>query len=232
MGNIDYPRVWNVGVIGMFSIHGGSLTWDPSLFAASVDGFGGFLFMLNRKGRSGGFFGGRMLLSSDPSSQADFFLAISSQHLEREVRNSARLLSGMFLFITWLTALGQLSSQSPFKCHLAHIQILPVQAGRSCGRIVTKLSFHNSPVVSLNSTGCVEFLTRFPFPSSLFCFFRAFPSLLPSLFLSLACLLSVDADDVAAKPLILANDSGRFMWKVSLRTVSIRFLNWRILLLI
>jgi hypothetical protein len=73
----------------MFSICGRSLTWDPLSFAASVDGFGGFLFMLNRKGRSGGFFGGQTLLSSDPSSQADFFLAISLRHLERKVRNSA-----------------------------------------------------------------------------------------------------------------------------------------------
>ncbi len=93
----------------MLSIRGGSLTWDPSLCAASVDGFGGFLFMSKRKGRSGGFFGGRMPLSSDLSSQDDFFLAISSRHLERKVRDSACLLSGMLLFVTWLTALAQLS---------------------------------------------------------------------------------------------------------------------------
>ncbi len=62
-----------------------------------------------------------------------------------------------------------------------------------------------------------------------FCFFRPFPSLLPPLFLPLACLFSVDADNVAAGPLTLANDGGRFMWKVPLRTVSIRSLNWRIL---
>jgi hypothetical protein len=91
------------------SIRGGSSTWDPPLFAASVDGFGGFLFMLKRKGRSGGFFGGWTLLSSNPSSQADFFLAISLWHLERKVRNSARLLSGTLLFVTWLTTLAQLS---------------------------------------------------------------------------------------------------------------------------
>ena len=97
-----------LGVVGMFSICGESLTWDPLLFAASVDGFGGFLFMSKRKGRSGGF-GGWRPLSSDPSSQADFFLAISLQHLERKVRNSDCLLSGMLLFITWLTALAQLS---------------------------------------------------------------------------------------------------------------------------
>ncbi len=93
----------------MLSIRGGSLTWDPSLFAASVDGFGGFLFMSKRKGRSGGFFSGRTPLSSNPSSQDDFFLAISLRHLERKVRNSARFLSGMLLFVTWLTALAQLS---------------------------------------------------------------------------------------------------------------------------
>jgi hypothetical protein len=93
----------------MFSIHGRSSTWDPLLFAASVDGFGGFLFMSKREGRSGGFFGGQMPLSSDPSSQADFFLAISLRHLERKVRNSAHLLSRMLLFATWLTALAQLS---------------------------------------------------------------------------------------------------------------------------
>ncbi len=92
----------------MVSIHDGSSTWDPLLLAASVGGFGGFLFMLKRKGRSGGFFGGRTPLSSDPSSQADFFLAISSRHLERKVRTSASLLSGMLLFVTWLTALEQL----------------------------------------------------------------------------------------------------------------------------
>ncbi len=96
-----------LGVVGMFSIRGESLTWNPLLFAASVGGFGGFLFMSKMKGRSGGFFGGRMLLSSNPSSQADFFLAISLRHLERKVRNSACLLSGMLSFITWLTALAQ-----------------------------------------------------------------------------------------------------------------------------
>jgi hypothetical protein len=64
--------------------------------------------MSKRKGRSGGFFGGRMPLSSNPSSQDDFFLAISLRHLERKVRNSAHLLSGMLLFVTWLTALAQL----------------------------------------------------------------------------------------------------------------------------
>jgi hypothetical protein len=74
----------------MLSIHGGSLTWDLLSFAASIDGFGGFLFMLKRKGRSGGFFGGWTPLNSDPSSQDDFFLAISLRHLERKVRNSAR----------------------------------------------------------------------------------------------------------------------------------------------
>jgi hypothetical protein len=93
----------------MLSIHGGSSTWDSSSFAAFIDGFGGFLFMLKRKGRSGGFFGGRTPLSSNPSSQDDFFLAISLWHLERKVRNSACFLSGMFLFVTWLTALVQLS---------------------------------------------------------------------------------------------------------------------------
>ncbi len=93
----------------MLSIRGGSLTWGPSLFASSVDGFGGFLSMLNRKGRSGGFFGGQMPLSSNPSSQDDFFLAISLRHLERKVRNSAHFLLGMLSFIMWLTALAQLS---------------------------------------------------------------------------------------------------------------------------
>ncbi len=106
-----------------------------------------------------------------------------------------------------------------------HIQIEAVHAGRSCGRIVAKLSFHDSLVVSLNLMGWVVFLTRFPFPSSLFQFFHPFPSLLPPLFLPLACLLSVDADNVAAKPLTLANDGGRFMWKFLLRTVSIRSSN-------
>jgi hypothetical protein len=93
----------------MLSICGGSSTWGPLLFASSVDRFGGFLSMLNRKGRSGGFFGGRMQLSSNPSSQDDFFLAISSWHLERKVRNSARFLSGMLSFVMWLTTLAQLS---------------------------------------------------------------------------------------------------------------------------
>ncbi len=79
--------------------------------------------------------------------------------------------------------------------------------------------------------GCVVFLTRLPFPSSLFCFFCPFQSLLPPLFLPSACLFSVDANNVAARPLTLANDGGRFMWKVSLRTVSIRSSNWSILLL-
>jgi hypothetical protein len=96
------------GVVKMFSICGRSSTWDPSLFAASIDGFGGFLFMSKRKGRSGGFFGGWTPLSSNPSSQAHFFLPISSRHLERKVRNSACLLSGMLLVVTWLTALAQL----------------------------------------------------------------------------------------------------------------------------
>ncbi len=90
----------------MFSIRCRSSTWDPSLFSASVDGFGGFLFMSKRKGRSGGVFGGRTPLSSDLSSQADFLLAISLWHLERKVRNSACLLSGMLSFFTWLTALA------------------------------------------------------------------------------------------------------------------------------
>jgi hypothetical protein len=98
-----------LGVVGMLSIRGGSLTWDSSTFAASVDGFGGFLFMSKRKGRSGGFFVGRTPLSSDPSSQDDFFLAISLLPLERKVRNSAHFLLGMLLFITWLTALAKLS---------------------------------------------------------------------------------------------------------------------------
>ncbi len=83
------------GVVGMLSIRGGSSTWDPLSFAASVDGFSGFLFMLKWKGRSGGFYGGLTLLSSDLSSQDDFFVAISSRHLERKVRYSARFLSGM-----------------------------------------------------------------------------------------------------------------------------------------
>jgi hypothetical protein len=98
-----------LGVVGILSICGGSLTWGLLLFASSVDGFGGFLSMSNKKGRSGGFFGGRTLLSSNPSSQDDFFLAISLRHLEREVKNSAHFLSGMLLFVTWLTALAQLS---------------------------------------------------------------------------------------------------------------------------
>ncbi len=93
----------------MLSIRGGSLTWGPSLFASSIDRFGGFLSMSNRKGRSGGSFGGQTPLSSDPSSQDDFFLAISLPHLERKVRNSACFLSGMLSFVTWLTALAQLS---------------------------------------------------------------------------------------------------------------------------
>ncbi len=97
------------GIVGMVSICGGSSTWDPLLFAASVGVFGGFLFMSKREGRSGGFFGGQMLLSSNPSSQADFFLTISLGHLERKVRNSARLLSGMLSFVMWLTALEQSS---------------------------------------------------------------------------------------------------------------------------
>jgi hypothetical protein len=97
-----------LGVVGMFSIRGGSLTWDPLSFSASVGGFDGFLFGSKRKGRSGGFFGGQTLLSSDPSSQADFFLAISLRHLEKKVRKSACLLSGMLLFVTWLTTLAQL----------------------------------------------------------------------------------------------------------------------------
>ncbi len=110
-----------------------------------------------------------------------------------------------------------------------HSWILSVHAGQSCGRIVAKLPFHDPPVVSLNSTGCVVFLMRFPFPSSLFLFFRPFQSLLPPLFLPSACLLSVGANNVAAEPLTLANDGGRFMGKVPLRTVLIRSLNWRIL---
>jgi hypothetical protein len=92
----------------MLSIRGGSSTWDPLSFAASVDGFSGFLFKSKTKGRSGGFFGGQMPLSSNPSSQDDFFLAISSRHLERKVKNSARFLSGMLSFVTWLIALAQL----------------------------------------------------------------------------------------------------------------------------
>ncbi len=67
----------------MLSICGGSSTWDPLLFAASGDGFGGFLFMSKSNGRSGGFFGGRMPLSFNPSSQDEFFLGISLRHLER-----------------------------------------------------------------------------------------------------------------------------------------------------
>ncbi len=59
-------------IVGMVSMCGKSSTWDPLSFAASVGGFGGFLFMSKRKGRSGGFFGDWTLLSSDPSSQADF----------------------------------------------------------------------------------------------------------------------------------------------------------------
>ena len=97
------------GLSGMLSICGGSLTWDPWSFASSVDGFGGFLLMSNRKGSSCGFFGGRRPLSSDRSSQDDFFLTISSWHLEMKVRNSARFLLGMLLFVTWLTAPAQLS---------------------------------------------------------------------------------------------------------------------------
>ena len=111
-----------VGVVGMFSIHGGSSTW---LFAASIDGFGGFLFMLKRKGRSGGFFGGRTPLSSNPSSQADFFLSISLRHLERKVRNSACLLSGMLLFVMWLNALVQLLQQSPLSATLCTAEFCP-----------------------------------------------------------------------------------------------------------
>jgi hypothetical protein len=65
--------------------------------------------MSNKKGRSGGFVGGQTPLTSDPSSQDDFFLAISSRHLERKVRNSAHFLLGMLLFVTWLTTLAQLS---------------------------------------------------------------------------------------------------------------------------
>ncbi len=96
-----------LGVVGILSICGGSLTWGLLLFASSVDGFGGFLSMSNKKGRSGGFFGGRTLLSSNPSSQDDFFLAISVRHFERKVRNSACFLPGLLSFITWLTALAQ-----------------------------------------------------------------------------------------------------------------------------
>jgi hypothetical protein len=109
LGNINYPWVWNVG--GRWDvIHSWwSFTWGPSSFTSSIDRFGGFLSMLNRKGRFGGFFGGQMPLSSDPSSQDDFFLAISLRHLERKVRISACFLSGMLSFITWLTALAQLS---------------------------------------------------------------------------------------------------------------------------
>ncbi len=94
MGNIDYPWVWKLGVVGMLSICGGSSTWGPSLFASSVDGLGGFLSMLNRKGRSGGFFGGWTPLSSDLSSQDDFFLAISSWQIGEESEKSSSFFVG------------------------------------------------------------------------------------------------------------------------------------------
>ncbi len=77
--------------------------------------------------------------------------------------------------------------------------------------------------------GCVMFLTRFPFTLSLVLFCCPFLSSFPPLFLPLACLFSDGANNAAAWPLTLANDGGRFMWKVPLRTVSIRSLNWRIL---
>ncbi len=82
------------GIVGMVSIRDGSSTWDLLLFDASVGGFGGFLFVSKRKGRSGGYFGGQTPISSNQSSQADFFLAISLWHLERKVRNYVRFLLG------------------------------------------------------------------------------------------------------------------------------------------
>ncbi len=68
------------------------MTWDPSLIAAPIGGFGGFLFMSKRKGRSGGFFGGRTQLSSDPSSH--FFLGYLLMALGEEGAEFC-------LFIAW-----------------------------------------------------------------------------------------------------------------------------------
>ncbi len=213
-------------------ILGRSLAWGTlSLGAAVVVVLDGcFLFILNKNGRSGGFFGGRTLLGPGPRSQS-FFFAISLRHLVRKVIKAACLLSGILSFVTWLIALEQFSKQSPLRCHLAHIQILSVHAGRLCGRKVTKLSFHDSLAVSLNSLGYVVFLRMFPFLSSLFRLLRhPLPSLPPPVFLlSAGCLLS--HDDAAAEPLTFLNAVGSVMWNVPFRTASIRSLNWRILLL-
>jgi hypothetical protein len=91
----------------------------------------------------GGFGGGRTLLGPDPESQSLFFAA--SRHFDRKVRKSAFLSAGIFCLETWLIACVQLSKQSPFMCHLAHIFTFPSQEGLSWGKCLLKVSCHDSP---------------------------------------------------------------------------------------
>jgi hypothetical protein len=68
------------GIVGINSILGGSSAWGTlSIGAAVVGGLDGcFLFILNKNGRSGGVFGGRTLLGSNPRSQSSSLLSLCS----------------------------------------------------------------------------------------------------------------------------------------------------------
>jgi hypothetical protein len=73
-------------------------------------------------GVSGGFFGGRTPLGSDPRRQ--FFVECSSKQMRHffiKARKLAFLSEGNLSFVTWLVLRAQLSKQSPFIIHLAQI---------------------------------------------------------------------------------------------------------------
>ena len=111
------------GVLGSIWVCGGSLAWLILSLIVIIGGgvnsiFGRFhltvsflcfVWLISKsKGRSGGFFGGPMLLGSNLKSQFDFLL-LSFLHFVRYVRNAAQLSLEILLFVMWLINLEQLS---------------------------------------------------------------------------------------------------------------------------
>jgi hypothetical protein len=72
-------------------------------------------------GGSGGFFGGRTPLGSNPRSQLFF---VASRHFVIKDRKLAFFSEGILSFVMWLAHRAQLSKQSPFIIHLKKISPL------------------------------------------------------------------------------------------------------------
>ena len=108
-------------------------------------------------GGSGGFFGGRTPLGSDPRSQL-FFVVVASRHFFIKDRKLALFSEGILSFVMWLAHRAQLSKQSPFIIHLKQIFTFEAssQKGLSKGSCLLKVSFQVSPVLTLKSLSCTS----------------------------------------------------------------------------